>query len=94
MVYRTIPYKSLSSLNVDNDINKNQMNIYDKTKSKTPSIRNSILKNENKILMNAGREIEKRTTKRYEKVDNKDLTLIDISGKKVQENYKTHLKKL
>jgi hypothetical protein len=47
-----IPYISLSSLNVDNDINKSQMDIHDKTKSKTPSIRNSILKNKNITLTN------------------------------------------
>jgi hypothetical protein len=39
-----IPYISLSSLNVDNDINKDQTDIHEKTKSKTPSISNSILK--------------------------------------------------
>jgi hypothetical protein len=60
-------YISLSSPNVDNDINKNLTVIHKKTKSKTPSIRNSILKNKNKTLINTAREREKRTTKRYEK---------------------------
>jgi hypothetical protein len=84
-MYRKIPYISLSSPNVDDDINKNQTDIDEKTKSKTPSIRNSILKNKSNILINIAREREKRQAKRYAKVDNKDSILIDVSGKKVRE---------
>jgi hypothetical protein len=80
-----IPYISLSSVNVDNDINKNLTIIQEKPKSKTPYIYNSILKNKNKTLMNVVKEREKRKRKRYEKVDNKDSTLTDVLGKKVQE---------
>jgi hypothetical protein len=83
-VYLDIPYISISSLNVYNDINKNHTDIQEKTKSKTPSIRNSILK-KNKTPVDLAREREKKEGKRYQNADNKDSTLINILEKKVQE---------
>jgi hypothetical protein len=40
------------------------------------------------MLIDVVRQREKRQAKRYEKVNNKDTTLIDVSKKKVQEKEK------
>jgi hypothetical protein len=92
-----IPYRSVSELNVDDDINKNQTDIHEKTKSKSPYIRNSLLKNKNKTLMHLAREREKRTTKRYEQVEKEKETKeieLQSSLKKVIEEKETEKNKM
>jgi hypothetical protein len=79
-VYLKIPYRS---------INKSLTITQEKTKNNTLSTP----KNKNNTLINIARQREKRQTKRYEKVDNKETTLIDEKETKELE-LENSLKKL